>query len=57
MRSSSAGVAGLPVSKTVSSAQESSPGTISVAVNGVISAFSSSSYPLKAGTYIVVCGW
>lgn len=57
MRSSSAGVAGLPVSKTVSSAQESSPGTISVDSNGVISAFSSSSYPLRAGTYIVVCGW
>lgn len=57
MRSSSVGIAGLPVSKTVSSAQESSPGTISVDSNGVISAFSSSSYPLRAGTYIVVCGW
>ena len=57
MRSSSAGVAGVSVSKTVSSAQESSPGTISVDSNGVISAFSSSSYPLRAGTYIVICGW
>ena len=57
MRSSSAGVAGVSVSKTVSSAQESSPGTISVDSSGVISAFSSSSYPLRAGTYIVICGW
>lgn len=57
MRSSAAGVAGVQVAKSVSSAQESSPGTISVDSNGVISAFSSSSYPLRAGTYIVICGW
>lgn len=57
MRSSAAGVAGVQVAKSVSSAQESSPGTISVDSSGVISAFSSSSYPLRAGTYIVVCGW
>lgn len=58
MRSgSTGGVTGQSVAKSVSSAQKSSPGTISVDSNGVISAFSSSSYPLRAGIYIVVCGW
>lgn len=57
LRSSSSGLAYALVAKKPSEAQQSAAGTLTVDANGVISVFASSSYPIKAGDYIVVCGW
>lgn len=57
LRSSSSGLAAAAVTKTAESAQQSAAGTVSVDANGVITVFASSTYPIRAGDYIVVCGW
>lgn len=57
LRSSSSGVSGAQISVPVASTPESTPGTMSVDENGVIRIFASSGYPMRAGNYMVVCGW
>lgn len=56
-RSSSNGLSGQHVVNPANSAPESKPGTMSVDSGGVIRAFGSSAYPLRAGNYLVICGW
>lgn len=57
LRSSSAGLAGGFVQKYAKDPPNTTSGTISVDSNGVVSAFGSSDYPLRAGTYIIIAGW
>ena len=57
LRSSSSGVSGAQISVPAASTPESTPGTMSVDANGVIRIFASSGYPMRAGNYMVVCGW
>lgn len=57
LRSSSSGLAYAVVAKKPSEAAQSTAGTLTVDENGVISVFSSSSYPIRAGSYLVVVGW
>ena len=57
LRSSSSGVSGMYMTAPVNSSPDNSPGNVTVDSNGVIRVFASSSYVLKAGSYICVCGW
>ena len=57
LRSSPSGVAGMYMTAPVNSSPDNSPGNVTVDSNGVVRVFASSAYPLKAGSYICVCGW
>lgn len=57
LRSSSSGLAAASVSKQPSASQESTAGTVSVDSSGVITTYASSTYPIRAGDYLVVCAW
>ena len=57
LRSSSSGVSGMYMTAPVNSSPDNSPGNVTVDSNGVVRVFASSAYPLKAGSYICVCGW
>ena len=54
---SSGALSGVALSKSVTDTQDNTPGAINVSSSGVISMFSSSTYTLRAGTYVAVCGW
>lgn len=57
LRSSTSGLAYAVIAKKPSDAPQSTAGTMSIDAAGVISIFASSSYPIRSGNYIVVCGW
>lgn len=57
LRSSSSGVAGNYVKYSISSDPVSEPGTMSVDSDGIIRIFASSGYPMRSGSYLVICGW
>lgn len=57
LRSSASGVTGQFVQKRASDPAENTSGTVTVNNSGVISVYSSADYPLRAGDYLVICGW
>ncbi len=57
LRSSTSGTTGVYVTKPAGTPRDNIAGSVGVDSTGTISVYASSSYLIRAGNYIVVCGW
>ena len=56
MRSSSSGIVGSVQSNSILT-ENAAAGSVYVSEDGAIKAYSSSTYPICEGAYLIVCGW